>query len=200
MCAMNESSSIQQAAMQPLFLCPVCLRKLKKALKFNIVHRYQEMLQLCKELYREVSNSYRTAQSSERLELLSADRKPVITRAGVATSVKDLQQSDGEVSTIAAPVYSVDGSAQEEHMLPHNLHTATYFGTHPDGVEQQGVDPLPYMHPNSAPCATGQVSEDTTGAEHQLHSFCKAIAWLEQSIADAKEYVQHHLEMYKARS
>ena len=39
-CAMNESSSIEQAAAQPLFLCPVCLRKLKKLLRFDIFKRY----------------------------------------------------------------------------------------------------------------------------------------------------------------
>ena len=39
-CAMNESTSIEQASEQPLFLCPVCLRKLKKMLRFNIFKRY----------------------------------------------------------------------------------------------------------------------------------------------------------------
>ena len=42
-CAMNESSSIEEAATQPLFLCPVCLRKLKKLLRFNIFERYNHL-------------------------------------------------------------------------------------------------------------------------------------------------------------
>ena len=42
-CAMNESSSIEEAATQPLFLCPVCLRKLKKLLRFNIFERYDSL-------------------------------------------------------------------------------------------------------------------------------------------------------------
>lgn len=37
---MNESASIEQASAQPLFLCPVCLRKLKKMLRFDIFKRY----------------------------------------------------------------------------------------------------------------------------------------------------------------
>lgn len=37
---MNESASIEQASAQPLFLCPVCLRKLKKILRFDIFKRY----------------------------------------------------------------------------------------------------------------------------------------------------------------
>jgi len=40
-CAMNESSSIAEAEQQPLFLCPVCLRKLHKVLKFDVSKRYQ---------------------------------------------------------------------------------------------------------------------------------------------------------------
>jgi len=40
-CGMNESKSILQAESQPLFLCPVCLRKLQKALDFDIVERYE---------------------------------------------------------------------------------------------------------------------------------------------------------------
>lgn len=39
-CAMNESKSVLQAENQPLFLCPVCLRKLQKAVGFDIVERY----------------------------------------------------------------------------------------------------------------------------------------------------------------
>ena len=47
---MNESSSLREAADQPLFLCPVCLRKLQKALGFNLVDRYSGMKECCVEL------------------------------------------------------------------------------------------------------------------------------------------------------
>ena len=39
-CAMNESKSVLQAENQPLFLCPVCLRKLQKAVGFDVMERY----------------------------------------------------------------------------------------------------------------------------------------------------------------
>ena len=42
-CLMNESSNVSQAQNQPLFLCPVCLRKLHKFLKFEIVPRYERL-------------------------------------------------------------------------------------------------------------------------------------------------------------
>ena len=44
---MNESSSILDAAHQPLFLCPICLRKLHKVLKFSLKERYVHLARLC---------------------------------------------------------------------------------------------------------------------------------------------------------
>ena len=38
--AMNESKSVIQAENQPLFLCPVCLHKPKKAFGSDVVERY----------------------------------------------------------------------------------------------------------------------------------------------------------------
>lgn len=55
-CAMNESSSIDEAINQPLFLCPVCLRKLHKALHFDILQRYVHLQHKCQELL-QVSSS-----------------------------------------------------------------------------------------------------------------------------------------------
>ena len=43
-CAMNESSSVEEAMSQPLFLCPVCLRKLHQVCGFDVTERYQELL------------------------------------------------------------------------------------------------------------------------------------------------------------
>lgn len=42
-CAMNESKSILEAESQPLFLCPVCLRKLQKAINFDVFERYKAL-------------------------------------------------------------------------------------------------------------------------------------------------------------
>lgn len=43
-CLMNESSSVTEAITQPLFLCPICIRKLQKVCKFDILKRYKSML------------------------------------------------------------------------------------------------------------------------------------------------------------
>ncbi|XP_077994230.1 archaemetzincin-2-like [Glandiceps talaboti] len=46
-CAMNESGSVEEAMSQPLFLCPICLRKLQHALHFDVRVRYQALLDVC---------------------------------------------------------------------------------------------------------------------------------------------------------
>ncbi|XP_059156435.1 archaemetzincin-2-like isoform X2 [Physella acuta] len=44
-CAMNESSAVSQALAQPLFLCPVCLRKVQASCRFDVLERYKLMLE-----------------------------------------------------------------------------------------------------------------------------------------------------------
>ena len=39
---MNESGSMAEAYSQPLFLCPVCLRKLQYACDFDLLQRYKK--------------------------------------------------------------------------------------------------------------------------------------------------------------
>lgn len=56
-CAMNESKSILQAENQPLFLCPVCLRKLQKAVGFNVIERYRALSSFLNSItYSDLSN------------------------------------------------------------------------------------------------------------------------------------------------
>ena len=54
---MNESSSIEAATTQPLFLCPVCLRKLHKVLCFDLAERYKAMALQCMELHKVMCQS-----------------------------------------------------------------------------------------------------------------------------------------------
>lgn len=51
-CAMNESSSMQEAASQPLFLCPVCLRKLQYSCGFSLVQRYRDLYRFLQDICR----------------------------------------------------------------------------------------------------------------------------------------------------
>lgn len=49
-CAMNCSSSVLEAESQPLVLCPLCLRKLQRALRFQLQERYVGLAALCQEM------------------------------------------------------------------------------------------------------------------------------------------------------
>ena len=51
---MNESSTITEAITQPLFLCPICLRKMLKVVGFDPLERYRHLLQVLKQLHRTV--------------------------------------------------------------------------------------------------------------------------------------------------
>lgn len=43
-CLMNGSDDLEESDEHPIFLCPVCLRKLQMACKFDIERRYQQMI------------------------------------------------------------------------------------------------------------------------------------------------------------
>ena len=42
-CAMSNSHSVSDAESKPLFLCPICLRKLQKVCGFDVVARYEKL-------------------------------------------------------------------------------------------------------------------------------------------------------------
>ena len=46
-CLMNGANHEREMDQQPLYVCPICLRKLHSTLKFNIRSVYQTFLQLC---------------------------------------------------------------------------------------------------------------------------------------------------------
>ena len=45
-CAMSNSMSVADAESKPIFLCPICLRKLQKVCRFDVLNRYKELEQL----------------------------------------------------------------------------------------------------------------------------------------------------------
>nr|XP_054762206.1 uncharacterized protein LOC129268713 [Lytechinus pictus] len=66
-CAMNESKSVKEALSQPLYLCPVCLRKLQKFFGFDVTSRYRGLLEICQG----VQSSYPSEQMKETIAWLS---------------------------------------------------------------------------------------------------------------------------------
>jgi len=101
--AMNESSSIEEAARQPLFLCPVCLRKLQRALRFSILERLRALVLQCQELHQVVKDSSEAVRVEHRCteeeELLTGRQQtPVASKA-----------ADHTESTVSV---NVDGTAE----------------------------------------------------------------------------------------
>ncbi|XP_005096037.1 uncharacterized protein LOC101846067 [Aplysia californica] len=66
-CAMNESGSVSEAMEQPLFLCPVCLRKLQQASQFDLLERYQQLRQFLSAVFAQHDDSDRLRLSLDWL-------------------------------------------------------------------------------------------------------------------------------------
>ena len=48
-CLMNGSNNFKENDAKPLHLCPVCLRKLHFACKFDVLRRYEELASFCRD-------------------------------------------------------------------------------------------------------------------------------------------------------
>ncbi|XP_071176782.1 archaemetzincin-2-like [Mytilus edulis] len=71
-CLMNGSNHLEESDGRPLFLCPVCLRKLQFSCKFDIEERYRQMIPILEEFgFRDDANWLRTRLA--RLETLKKD-------------------------------------------------------------------------------------------------------------------------------
>jgi len=50
-CLMNQSHTVAEAMSQPLYLCPICMRKLQKVLRFpSVVHYMKNLLDFLQRL------------------------------------------------------------------------------------------------------------------------------------------------------
>jgi archaemetzincin len=59
-CIMNGSNNLEENLSKPIYLCPICLRKLQYNLKFNILERYKELQAFCSqhEKFQDASEFY----------------------------------------------------------------------------------------------------------------------------------------------
>lgn len=69
-CLMNGTASLHEDDQAPLFLCPVCLRKLHYVLGFSIIDRYKEMLNYFKNTLKDYSFQEESTWLSKRLKFL----------------------------------------------------------------------------------------------------------------------------------
>ena len=101
---MNESASIEQAAAQPLFLCPVCLRKLKKLLRFDIFKRYALLKEAISKMLQANQPLEESSQESQvGLFLTNTADKPRVSEMSVDTQ----SAVDTSNTVIALESYSI---------------------------------------------------------------------------------------------
>ena len=75
-CLMNGSGHLEEDFSQPLFLCPIDLRKLSQLVGFDIIQRYEQLLEFCTE------NQFEDEIDllKKRLELLKNTKQMVPTK------------------------------------------------------------------------------------------------------------------------
>ena len=161
---MNESNSIAQAAQQPLFLCPICLRKLHKVIKFNLKERYLHLAHQCNTL-RELLQSYNTSPNSYP-ECSTVSKKDTHTPEHVCTPTSvDLMtgSSDNVSSSCAGDRGSSSGDAVSE-------------STKSSSVEQQQ---------NSSPHGDEVLQSPTA-------QFTHAVEWLHTTVTSLSYFIEHN--------
>ena len=163
-CAMNESNSITQAAQQPLFLCPICLRKLHKVIKFDLKERYLHLAHQCNTL-RELLQSYDTSPDGYPDECSTVSTNDTSTSEHACTPTSDLMvdSSDHVSSACARNRGSSRGDTVSE-------------STKSSSVEQQQ---------NSSP-HDGEVLQSPTA------QFTHAVEWLHTTITSLSNFIEHN--------
>ena len=68
-CVLNGSNHLQESDGRPLWLCPVCLRKLQFIIGFDVVDRYQKLLGF----YRKIGFDHEARWAAKRLKRISGD-------------------------------------------------------------------------------------------------------------------------------
>ena len=162
---MNESNSIVQAAQQPLFLCPICLRKLHKVIKFDLKDRYLHLAHQCNTL-RELLQSYDTSPDGYPECSTVSTNEDTSTSEHVcrSTSVDLMTGSSDHVSSLCA---GDRGSASGDAMLE---------STESSSVEQQQ---------NSLPHDGEVLQSPTTQLTH-------AVEWLHTTVTSLSNFIEHN--------
>ena len=68
-CVMNGSNHLVESDARPLYLCPVCLRKLHLSIGFDVVHRYHSLFRF----YRKVGSEAEATWISRRLKKITGE-------------------------------------------------------------------------------------------------------------------------------
>ena len=171
-CAMNESSSIAEAATQPLFLCPICLRKMQKAVGFDPLERYRQLLRVLKQLQSAVLKAPFSANDIE------------CETFGATVEVNQVSEDSERVWTVTevsregVNFHDCDDSRDKELMSDSNLSDG-------NGVEELGgmehVDGSDIQGCCASQNDTGLTDNSCTGSHSE--QFKEAVVWLERVVS-----------------
>jgi archaemetzincin len=91
-CLMNGSNSLAESDRRPLFLCPVCVRKMEWHLGFDRRERYERM----KQFFEECALEQQAAFCARRIQELSADER-ASGEAAAAPENRDHPPAEGSI-------------------------------------------------------------------------------------------------------
>ena len=180
-CAMNESGSIAEAATQPLFLCPICLRKMQKAVGFDPLERYTKLLHVMKQLQSAVIESSFSGNSDRERDNVQSE--PI----GVTVGGNQVSEDSERTLTITSAsgegleVHDCGGSRDKEPMSDQSDgNDAELVGgtEHVDGSDIQGG------------CALQKdmgLRDDRCASSH-IEQFEGAIVWLERVVSSLGQF------------
>lgn len=183
-CAMNESSSILQAALQPLFLCPICLRKLQKVLQFDVLGRYQAMAEQCLELFE--ATQYLSA--TDEISASSALRP-----SSYCTSLQDcglLQSNDVSCITVST---MTTANSMAATLSEASCEASSMFSGVSGVVPDFAHPPDPWSHDvgyGRATKSTVQFASEEEVLKCPSKHFEKAHGWLQNAIHSGQLFLK----------
>jgi len=167
-CAMNESTTIQEAINQPLFMCPICLKKIQAAIGFDISERYQKLKNLLEMVHSgllEMENIGSTLSNSEQSlssELLEKKQK-------CTSDLLELGENCSKFLEVQLKSSNLLKIRKEKHGLLEMVPMASG-----DFLDIMGEGK------SSESGSRGRtVSEDTILVKDSMEKFVNAIQWLE---------------------
>lgn len=92
LCLMNGSGHLEEDFSQPLFLCPVDLRKLQRIAKFDLIQRFDELLEFCVENQFTEESQILEQRISTLKEIPPKENQIKITKTRSKTKKKRLQK------------------------------------------------------------------------------------------------------------
>jgi archaemetzincin len=75
-CILNGSNHLQESDSRPLFLCPVCLRKLQFSIGFDVLDRYDKLF-----------NFYRKVGFDDEARWVAGRLKRIASTAGIPSEI-----------------------------------------------------------------------------------------------------------------